>query len=68
MVSFDGDSSMRELLIAQALLEHGLLDSMAAGFAKLRYQLEAYVGQGRLTYVVVAVVILFAFVLARRPR
>lgn len=59
---------MGELLIAQALMEHGLLDSIAAGFATLRYQLEAYAGQVPPTYLVVGVVVLFVFLIARRRR
>jgi hypothetical protein len=68
MASLEGGCSMQGLLIAQALMEHGLLDSMAAGLTSLRYQIETYVGQIRPTYVVVGVLILFAFVLTRRRR
>jgi hypothetical protein len=57
-----------QLLIAQALLEHGLLDSIPAGFARLRSELEDYVGHVPPVYLVAAVVILAAFVLVRRRR
>jgi hypothetical protein len=38
------EAGVCELFIAQALVEHGLLSSMAAGIAQLRYQVEAFMG------------------------
>jgi len=33
-----------QLLLAQAIVERGLLDSIAAGLGNARYRLELYVG------------------------
>ncbi len=59
---------MLELVVAQALVEHGMLDSLAAGVTRLRYQLDAYVGEGRSVYVLVAAVVLLFLLIGRRPR
>jgi hypothetical protein len=59
---------MLELLVAQALVERGLLDSVAAGVARLRYQLELYVGEGRAPYLLIGGLILLLLLVTRRPR
>jgi len=59
---------MLDLLIAQALVEHGMLDSIAAGFARLRYEVEAYVGQGRSGYVLVGALIVVLWLVTRSRR
>jgi hypothetical protein len=59
---------MVELLVAQALVEHGMLDSVASGFARLRYELEGYVGQGRSGYVLLGALILMLWLVSRGRR
>lgn len=56
------------MLLAQALLEHGLLDSMAAGFAAARDRLEFYIGYGNSTYVLIALGVLLLVLVVRRRR
>ena len=55
-----------QLLLAQAMVERGLLDSIAAGLGNARYRLELYVGQGNTVYVVAAVVVLLVLTRVRR--
>jgi hypothetical protein len=55
-----------QLLLAQAIVERGLLDSIAAGLGNARYRLELYVGQGNTIYVVIAVVVLLFLTRVRR--
>jgi hypothetical protein len=57
-----------QLLLAQAMVERGLLDSIAAGLSNARYRLELYVGQGNTIYVVIAVVLLLVLTRVRRQR
>jgi len=59
---------MHGLLLAQALVEHGLLSSMAAGVAQARYQVEAYLGPNGPTYLLVGAVAIFLVLLGRRRR
>ena len=59
---------MTPFLIAQALVEHGMLDSLAAGFARLRYEIDAYVGPGRSTYVFIGALVLFMLLISRSRR
>jgi hypothetical protein len=40
---------MLQMVLAQALVEHGLLDSLAAGILHARTHLELYIGQGNST-------------------
>ena len=54
------------LLLAQAMVEHGLLDSISAGLANAKYQVELYVGQGNAIYVVIAAVVLLVLTRVRR--
>ena len=53
-------------LLAQAMVEHGLLDSISAGLANAKYQVELYVGQGNAIYVVIAAVVLLVLTRVRR--
>ena len=55
-------------LFAQALVEHGLLDSIAAGIGSARYRLDGYVGQGNSKYVLVAFAVVVLLYLVRRRR
>jgi hypothetical protein len=55
-----------QLILAQAMVERGLLDSIAAGLGNARYRLELYVGQGNTIYVVIAVVVLLFLTRVRR--
>ena len=55
-----------QLLLAQAMVERGLLESIAAGLGSARYRLELYVGQGNTIYVVIAVVVLLVLTRVRR--
>jgi hypothetical protein len=57
-----------EQMIAQALVEHGLLDSLAAGLTVARDRLELYVGRGNGIYVGAAVLVIIVLLLARRRR
>lgn len=59
---------MFDLLVAQALAEHGMLDSIAAGFARLRYQIDLYVGPGRSGYVLLGGLILMLWLVTRTRR
>ncbi len=59
---------MFDLLVAQALVERGMLDSIAAGFARLRYQIDGYVGQGRSGYVLLGALILMLWLVTRSRR
>ena len=54
------------LLLAQALVERGLLDSIAAGLGSAKYRIELYVGQGNAIYVVIAAVVLLVLTRVRR--
>ena len=56
------------LMLAQAMVERGLLDSIAAGVSSARYRLELYVGEGNAMWVVVAVVVLLVLTRVRRNR
>ena len=56
------------LVVAQAVVERGLLDSIAAGLSSARYRLELYVGEGNAIYVVIAAVLLLVLTRVRRNR
>jgi hypothetical protein len=55
-------------LLAQAMVEHGMLDSMAAGLANARYRLELYIGEGNTIYLLAAAAVLVVLILFRRRR
>ena len=54
------------LLLAQAMVERGLLDSIAAGFGDARYRFEAYVGAGNSVYFLVAAALVVLLLFRRR--
>jgi hypothetical protein len=56
------------LVLAQAMVERGLLDSIVAGVSAARYRLELYVGQGNAIYVVIGVVLLLVLTRVKRNR
>lgn len=57
-----------DFVIAQALVEHGLLDSIAAGMVSARDRLELYIGRGNGTYAIVAALVIIVLLLLRRRR
>lgn len=56
------------VLLAQAMVERGLLDSIAAGVSSARYRLELYVGEGNAIWVVIGVVVLLVLTRVKRNR
>ncbi len=56
------------LILAQAMVERGLLDSIAAGLGNARYRLELYVGEGNTIWVVIGVVVLLVLTRVKRNR
>jgi hypothetical protein len=60
--------SFAKPLLAQALVERGLLDQISASLSSARYHLELYVGQGNTIYVVIGVVLLLVLTRVRRNR
>jgi hypothetical protein len=56
------------LLLAQAMVEHGLLDSIAAGLGNARYRLELYIGEGNTVYILAAALVLVVLIMFRRRR
>jgi hypothetical protein len=57
---------MPPIPIAQAMVEHGLLDAMVASVAAARDRLEIYVGQGNAGYTVGVVVVIVLLLLVWR--
>jgi hypothetical protein len=55
-------------LLAQALVERSLLDSVAAGIGTVRYRLDGYVGQGNSKYLLIAAAACLLWFLLRRRR
>ena len=55
-------------LLAQSLVEYGLLDSIAAGLASARDQIELYIGQGNGVYALAAALVVVVLLLFRRRR
>jgi hypothetical protein len=53
-------------VLAQAMVERGLLESISAGLGRAKYQIELYVGQGNAIYVVIAAVVLLILTRVRR--
>jgi len=48
------------------MVEHGLLDTIAAGLGAARYRLEVYIGEGNTIYAVAALVVLLVLTRVRR--
>lgn len=55
-----------QLLLAQAMVEHGLLDTIAAGLGNARYRLEVYIGEGNTIYALAAVAVLLVLTRVKR--
>ena len=56
------------MLLAQAIVEHSLLDSLAAGFQTLIDQTDYYVGTGNSKWVIVALAVVLAVIFFRPSR
>ncbi len=54
------------LILGQAIIEYGLLDTLAAALTNARYQLEFYIGEGNTVYLAAAVVVLLVLTRVRR--
>ena len=52
----------------QALVERGMLDSVASGVAHARDHLELYIGPGNSTYLLIAIAIVLLFLLLKPRR
>jgi len=59
-------TSAVQLVLGQAMVEYGMLDSISAGLSRAKYQLELYVGQGNTIYVVIGVVVLLVLTRVKR--
>ena len=55
-------------VLAQAMVERGLLDSISAGLGRAKYHIEVYAGQGNAIYVVIGAVVLLVLTRVRRRR
>jgi hypothetical protein len=56
------------MLIAQAAVEHGLLDSLAAGFQTAVDQMDYYVGTGNAKWVLVGFAVVMAAIFFKPSR
>jgi hypothetical protein len=54
------------LLIAQAVVEKGMLDSLGARIEGMRYQIDARIGQGGTKYVLIGLGVVLVLWLIRR--
>jgi len=54
------------LVLAQAVVERGILESVSDGLGRAKYQIELYAGQGNAIYVVIAAVVLLILTRVRR--
>ena len=55
-------------LLAQSLVEYGLLDSIAAGMVSARDQIELYIGRGNSVYALAGALVVVVLLLFRRRR
>ncbi len=56
------------MILAQTLVEYGVLNSIAAGFAAARQRVEVYIGTGNTKYMLAIVLGVIILLLARRRR
>ncbi len=56
------------MLLAQALVEHGMLDAMVTGVGHARDRLEIYIGQGNSVYLLIGAGIVLLFWLLKPRR
>jgi uncharacterized protein (TIGR03382 family) len=54
------------LLVAQALVEHGMLDAMASGIASARTRIELDIGEGNALPVLIVLLVVLALLFRRR--
>ena len=58
---------MGKLVVAQALVERGLLDTIQMGFVRARDQIDGYLGYSGSTYLILgAMVFLIVLIMKRR--
>jgi hypothetical protein len=55
-------------VICQTLVEYGVLQSIASGFAAARYRVETIIGAGNSKYLLVAVLTMIVLLLLKRSR
>lgn len=56
------------MLIAQAIVEHGLLDSMAAAFTTALDQMDYYIGTGNAKWMLIGLAIVLAAIFFKPSR
>jgi hypothetical protein len=54
------------LLIAQAVVEHGMLDSIGTRVEAMRYEIDARIGQGGTKYLLIGLGVILVLWLVRR--
>ena len=54
------------LLLAQAMVEHGMLDAMASGLAGARSRIELYIGEGNSLPLLIVLLLVLALLFRRR--
>jgi hypothetical protein len=52
--------------VAQAIVERGMLDSVASGLAGARYEIEARLGQGSTKWLLIGMVVVLLYWTLRR--
>lgn len=55
-------------MLAQAMMEYGGLQSIAASFASAYNRVENYLGQGNLKYLLLVLVVIIILLLVKRRR
>lgn len=55
-------------MLAQAMVEYGALQSIAASFANAYNRVENYLGQGNLKYVLLVLIVVIILLLVKRRR
>lgn len=56
------------VVLAQAIVERGLLDTISSGLGRAKYHIEVYAGQGNAIYVVIGAVLLLVLTRVNRRR
>jgi hypothetical protein len=57
-----------QVVLAQAVVERGLLDTISTGLGNARYHLELYIGEGNTIYALIAAVLILVLTRVRRQR
>ena len=55
-------------MIAQTLVEYGVLNSIAAGVAAARYRIETFIGSGNSKFLIIVVFVILLVLLVKRRR